>query len=81
MAAAYAEAGQFDEAIKSQKKAIELLGPKADEQRKAMQARLRLYKAGKPFRTEGLRGRRRTRRCTGPGHVICFVLLACLWLS
>ena len=52
VAAALAEAGQFDEAIKSQKKAIELLGPKADEQRKAMQARLKLYEAGKPFRTE-----------------------------
>lgn len=52
VAAAYAEAGQFDEAIKSQKKAIELLDPKADEQRKAMQARLKLYEAGRRFRTE-----------------------------
>jgi hypothetical protein len=23
----------------------------------------------------------RTRRCTGPGHVACFALLPCLWLS
>lgn len=53
IAAAYAEVGQFDDAIKSQKKAIELLGSRADEQqRKAMHARLKLYEAGKPFRTE-----------------------------
>ena len=52
LAAAYAEAGQFDEAVKAQKKAIESLAPKAAEQRKAMQARLKLYEAGKPFRTE-----------------------------
>jgi tetratricopeptide (TPR) repeat protein len=52
LAAAHAEAGLFEEAIKLQKNAIGLLGPKADEQRKAMQARLKLYEAGKPFRSE-----------------------------
>ncbi|MSQ97018.1 MAG: tetratricopeptide repeat protein [Gemmataceae bacterium] len=52
LAAAYAEAGQFDEAVKMQRKGIELLGPTANEQRKTMQATLKLYEAGKPFRTE-----------------------------
>jgi tetratricopeptide (TPR) repeat protein len=52
VAAAYAELGQFDEARKWEKQAIELLGPKANARRQAMQARLKLYETGKPFRTE-----------------------------
>ncbi len=52
LAAACAETNQFAEAVKWQRKAIDLLGPKAEEQRKAMQGRLKLYEEGKPFRTE-----------------------------
>jgi tetratricopeptide (TPR) repeat protein len=50
LAAAYAENSQFDEAIKWEKKALELLGIKDVEQRKAMQERVELYQAGRPFR-------------------------------
>lgn len=47
LAAAYAEAGQFDEAIKTQTRAID----QAPEAQKAdMQARLALYEEQKPFR-------------------------------
>ena len=47
LAAAYAEAGRFDDAIKWQTKAIEL----APAARKAdLRARLKLYRAGKPYR-------------------------------
>jgi tetratricopeptide (TPR) repeat protein len=51
LAAAYAEVGQFDAACAWQKKALALLGPKMEQQRTAMQARLKLYEAGKPYRT------------------------------
>ena len=48
LAAAQAEAGDFDTAVKSQKKAIELL---TDEQQKAdYRSRLALYQAKKPYR-------------------------------
>lgn len=47
LAAAYAEAGQFDEAVKTQTLAID----QAPEAQKAdMQARLELYRENKPFR-------------------------------
>jgi tetratricopeptide (TPR) repeat protein len=52
LAAAYAEVGQFDDAVTWQKQAIDTLSPKADQQRKAMQARLKLYEARKPYRAE-----------------------------
>lgn len=52
LAAAYAEVGQFNEAVKWQKQAIDTLSPKADQQRKAMQARLKLYEDRKPYRAE-----------------------------
>ncbi len=48
LAAAYAEAGEFDLAIKWQTKAIELAIP--DYDMAAAQSRLKLYKAGKPYR-------------------------------
>jgi tetratricopeptide (TPR) repeat protein len=51
LAAAHAEAGDFAKAVEWQTKAIELLDPKAKEQ-EAMQARLKLYEAGKPYHEE-----------------------------
>ncbi len=50
LAAAYAEIGQFDEALKWQKKALELLDTKDIDQRTAMQERIELYRGGRPFR-------------------------------
>jgi tetratricopeptide (TPR) repeat protein len=47
LAAAYAEQGEFQEAIRWQEKAIALA---TESDKKAMQERLDLYKAGKPFR-------------------------------
>ena len=63
LAAAYAEAGQFDEAIKAQEKAISLLGkveaigPKGEfggtrDLKPQYEARLKLYQAKKPYRME-----------------------------
>lgn len=50
LAAAYAEVGQFDEAVKTLQKAIALLeAQKADVSDAS--ARLKLYQAGKPFRS------------------------------
>jgi tetratricopeptide (TPR) repeat protein len=53
LAAAYAESGEFEEAVKWQKKALELFVAKAKAHpglHKAMQARLKQYETGKPFR-------------------------------
>jgi tetratricopeptide (TPR) repeat protein len=50
LAAAYAEIGQFDDAVKWQKKALELLDAKDIEKRKAMQERIELHQAGRSFR-------------------------------
>jgi hypothetical protein len=53
LAAAYAEAGDFAEAVQWQVKAIELLPPNPSPLLKApLQSRLDLYKSGKPFRDE-----------------------------
>ena len=55
LAAANAETGQFEEAVKWQKKAIELFAAKANahlEDDKAMRQRLGLYEAQKPYRAE-----------------------------
>ena len=49
LAAAHAEAGQFDEAVRWQEKAVELA---PDDQRDVLRGRLELYKQGKPFREE-----------------------------
>jgi cytochrome c-type biogenesis protein CcmH/NrfG len=49
LAAAHAECGHFDEAVKWQKKALKL-GFDTDEDTKAARAQLKLYEAGKPFR-------------------------------
>jgi tetratricopeptide (TPR) repeat protein len=49
LAAAYAEEGNFKQAVKWQKKALEL-GYDAKEQTEKAQVRLRLYEEGKPYR-------------------------------
>ncbi len=52
LAAAYAEAGKFDEAIRVQKEAVDMLrvsGPKPQLLKK-FQERLNLYESGKPYR-------------------------------
>jgi serine/threonine-protein kinase len=51
LAASYAEAGKFDEAVKWEEKALSLLPD--DRYRTMYQGRLDLYKGGKPYR-EGL---------------------------
>ena len=50
LGAAFAEAGQFQEAIKWQTKAIELATPEYDKA--AAHSRLELYKAGRAYREE-----------------------------
>jgi serine/threonine protein kinase/Flp pilus assembly protein TadD len=51
LAAAYAEAGDFDDAIKWQKKAVDLLTEEQSSwHRTEYQSRLKLYQAGKPCR-------------------------------
>ncbi|MHC4253244.1 MAG: tetratricopeptide repeat protein, partial [Planctomycetota bacterium] len=50
LAAAYAEAGRFDEAVKTQKEAIALLG--SGEGSGDFKARLALYERRKPYRTK-----------------------------
>ena len=51
LAAAYAEAGEFDKAVAEQKKALE--GKDLDKDKRAkMEKRLELYKAKKPYRDE-----------------------------
>jgi len=48
LAAAHAEAGEFEQAIKWQKEAISLL--KVESQRADWESRLALYREGKPYR-------------------------------
>jgi len=51
LAAAYAEAGDFDSAVKWQKEAINLLTEKGPAERQAgVEERLKLYQSGKPYR-------------------------------
>ncbi len=49
IAATRAKVGDFTEAVREQESAIKLLTPATENQRRAMQARLDLYKAGKPL--------------------------------
>jgi tetratricopeptide (TPR) repeat protein len=51
LAAAYAEAGDFEKAVAEQQKALEDKTPDKDEKKK-MEARLELYKMKKPYRDE-----------------------------
>jgi len=50
LAAAYAETGDFDSAVKQQKKAIDLLTEEEEELRADFEERLKLYQSGKPYR-------------------------------
>ncbi|NOR66305.1 MAG: hypothetical protein GQ528_03000, partial [Woeseiaceae bacterium] len=50
LAAAYAEAGDFDSAVKRQKEAIDLLTGEEEELRADFEERLKLYQSGKPYR-------------------------------
>jgi tetratricopeptide (TPR) repeat protein len=52
LAAAYAETGNFDEAVKQQKKAIELAAADKNYDLKKARERLKLYEAGKPYRDD-----------------------------
>jgi tetratricopeptide (TPR) repeat protein len=52
LAAAYAELGEFNNAIESQRQAIDV-APDADK--KKLQPRLELYQAGKPYREAPMR--------------------------
>ena len=52
LAAAHAEAGQFDDAVRVAEQAIELAGQKNQEREASVvQRRLNLYRNGKPYRT------------------------------
>jgi spermidine synthase len=51
LAAAFAEAGRFDDAVRTAERALQLAAPPAaDGAREAAEARLALYRAGRPFR-------------------------------
>ena len=50
LAAAYAEADRFDEAVATEKRAIERLGTKRPDVLRAYRERLALYESGRPFR-------------------------------
>jgi tetratricopeptide (TPR) repeat protein len=50
LAAAYAETGDFDSAVKWQKKAIDLLTEKQEYLSADFEERLKLYQSGKPYR-------------------------------
>ncbi|HEV3006363.1 MAG TPA: tetratricopeptide repeat protein [Pirellulales bacterium] len=52
LAAAYAEAGDFEAAVKWQTKAIEMSQPAAQKEQGENEHRLQLYQAGKPFYEE-----------------------------
>jgi hypothetical protein len=51
LAAAHAEAGQFKEAVKWQKKALEI-GYEDKKDQEQARKRLKLYQAGRPYRDE-----------------------------
>jgi tetratricopeptide (TPR) repeat protein len=52
LAAAYAAVGRFDEAAKTQREAIQLLGESDPDEASSFRERLSLYEAGKPYRQE-----------------------------
>ena len=52
LAAAYAESGEFDDAVATQIRAIEGLGDRNNQLKQAMQIRLTLYEARQPYREE-----------------------------
>ena len=62
LAAAYAEAGRFSEAVATVSKALELLTPQREALAKDLRGRLELYEAGKPYREQPQRERLETGR-------------------
>jgi tetratricopeptide (TPR) repeat protein len=50
LASAYAESGDFKQAVKWQKKALESSEKFPEKERDEMRARLKLYEQGKPYR-------------------------------
>ncbi|HXT58966.1 MAG TPA: hypothetical protein VN699_10025, partial [Pirellulales bacterium] len=52
LAAAYAEAGDFDSALKWHAKAMEMSQPAEDRDQRDNEKRLALYKSGKPYHEE-----------------------------
>ena len=52
LAAAYAEAGDFDAAVNWQEKALGMLAKNDEQNRKDFEARLTLYRAKKPYHEE-----------------------------
>jgi Flp pilus assembly protein TadD len=50
LAAAYAEAGQFDQAVRTTLQAIEIIRTSPTSSTAAMESRLELYRAGRPYR-------------------------------
>ena len=50
LAAAYAEKGNFDEALKWQEEAVKLSGDQPEDVKKELEERIPLYKAKKPYR-------------------------------
>jgi tetratricopeptide (TPR) repeat protein len=50
LAAAYAEAGQFEAAAETARRALALAAPENQQQAEALKARIALYEANKPFR-------------------------------
>jgi tetratricopeptide (TPR) repeat protein len=52
LAAAYAEAGDFEAAVKWQKKAIEMSQPAEERDQTENESKLELYRSGKPFHEE-----------------------------
>ncbi len=50
LAAAYAEAGRFPEAIRASRKAVDLASSRGQQElAKQMESRMRLYQAGRPY--------------------------------
>ena len=50
LAAAYAEAGRFPEAVRASRKAVDLASSRGQpELAKQMESRMRLYQAGQPY--------------------------------
>ena len=55
LAAAYAEAGRFTDAVRMAQVALELVkGAGQEEQAQRIQARLQLYQSGRPYREKAV---------------------------
>jgi hypothetical protein len=52
LAAAYAEIGQFEKAVSTQREAIALLQTETEEEKNDFRSRLKFYESKKPYRTK-----------------------------